>query len=258
MNRQAQACVMILLGGAVLRATVTDLYLRYVKEELRPFLIAASLVLIAAAAMTLWYELRPAFALHEPDGPAADRPDEADAAATTDEHGPAHHAHHEPRVAWLLILPVVGLLMVVPPALGSYAAGQAGTALTSEEEYEYPPLPAGDPARTSLLDYAARALWDKGESIDGRRVQLTGFITPGPEGQPILARMILSCCAADGRPVKLGMTGDAPTGLANDTWVQVIGRYSDRRGRDPINDEEIPYIEVESWREVPAPADPYE
>ena len=41
MNRQAQAVVMLLVGGAVLRASLTDLYLRYVKQGLRPFLIAA-------------------------------------------------------------------------------------------------------------------------------------------------------------------------------------------------------------------------
>lgn len=235
----AQACVMIFFGAAVLRASVTDLYLRYVKEGLRPFLIAASLLLIAVAVMTLWYELRP----------HADAPE--------DRH---EHAHHEPRVAWLLLLPALGLLLLAPPALGSYAAGQAGTALTAEQDYgyDYPPLPAGDPATTSVFDYAARALFDKGQSIGNRRVQLTGFITPGPDGQPILARMILSCCAADGRPVKLGLAGDVPTGLANDTWIQVTGRYTDRVTRDPINDEEIPYIDVESWRQVTAPKDPYE
>ncbi|MBM0202364.1 TIGR03943 family putative permease subunit [Micromonospora sp. NPDC051227] len=267
MNRMAQACVMIFFGAAVLRASVTDLYLRYVKEGLRPFLIAASLLLIAAAVMTLWYELRP-----YADGPE-DRNDPEDPAGgnrrqsaeqitsgptTEDVHD--EHAHHEPRVAWLLLLPALGLLLVSPPALGSYAAGQAGTALTAQQDYDYdyPPLPAGDPATTTVFDYAARALFDKGQSIGTRRVQLTGFITPGPDGQPILARMILSCCAADGRPVKLGMAGNAPTGLANDTWIQVTGRYTDRVTRDPINDEEIPYIDVESWRQVTAPKDPYE
>ncbi|MEU6207645.1 TIGR03943 family protein [Micromonospora musae] len=255
MNRQAQACVMFLLGGAILRATLTDLYLRYVKEGLRPFLIAASLVLIAAAVTTIWYELRAAFSSNGPDETTGDRPSGVGSVPAATDDG---HSHHEPRVAWLLILPVVGLLMVVPPALGSYAASQAGTALTTAEEYEYAPLPAGDPAKTTLLDYAARALFDDGHSIGDRRVQLTGFITPGPDGQPILARMVLSCCAADGRPVKLGMTGDIPTGLDNDTWIEVVGRYTDHRGRDPINDEEIPYVEVDSWREVVAPADPYE
>ncbi|MCO1594066.1 TIGR03943 family protein [Micromonospora sp. RHAY321] len=263
MNRLTQACIMIFFAAAVLQASVTDLYLRYVKEELRPFLIAASLLLIAAAVMTLWYELRP-----DP-GTTADRTNPDDREATNAEQAtsgsPAAvthdgHAHHEPRVAWLLILPALGLLLVAPPALGSYAAGQAGTAVTTQQDYgdDYPPLPAGDPARTTVLDYAARALFDKGQSIGNRRVELTGFVTPGPDGQPILARMVMSCCAADGRPVKLGMSGNAPTGLANDTWIQVTGRYTDRLTRDPVNDEEIPYIEVDFWRQVTAPKDPYD
>ncbi|MEH0827774.1 MULTISPECIES: TIGR03943 family putative permease subunit [unclassified Micromonospora] len=265
MNRQAQACIMILLGGAVLRASLTDLYLRYVKEELRPFLIGASLLLVVTAVMTLWYELRPAAAAapgaanaQQPPAPA--HPDgtvslPAAIAPEHDDHG--HHDHHGPRVAWLLLLPVLGLLLVAPPALGSYAAGQAGTALSAEQDYDYSPLPAGDPAPISVIDYAALALFDKGRSLDGRRVQLTGFITSGAGGEPILARMIMSCCAADGRPVKVGMTGDAPTGLADDTWIEVTGRYTDRLGRDPVNDEEIPFLNVESWRQVNPPANPY-
>ncbi|GIJ39971.1 TIGR03943 family putative permease subunit [Micromonospora andamanensis] len=247
MNRQAQAVILLLLGGAVIRASVTDLYLRYVKEGLRPFLIAAGLLLIAAAIMTLWYELRPA-------APRALAP-VGGSDTGHDGHG---HAHHEPRVGWLLILPVLGLLLVAPPALGSYAAGQAGTALSSQQQSDYPPLPEGDPVQVSVLDYASRALFDRGTSIGDRRVQLTGFIATGGDGEPILARMVLSCCAADGRPVKLGLTGDVPAGLPDDTWVEVTGRYSDRLGRDPVNDAEIPYLEVESWRQVPAPKRPYD
>ncbi|MFF5218441.1 TIGR03943 family putative permease subunit [Micromonospora sp. NPDC000442] len=297
MNRQAQAVILLLLGGAVLRASATDLYLRYVKEGLRPFLIAAGLLLIAAAIMTLWYELRPpAPRALAPAGGLGGAPAGADGAAPVggddavsvggsaavpawsdtgsrpllgdgagvpadgsgdgrDGHG---HAHHEPRVGWLLILPVLGLLLVAPPALGSYAAGQAGTALSSQQQSDYPPLPEGDPVQVSVLDYASRALFDRGASIGDRRVQLTGFIATGADGQPILARMVLSCCAADGRPVKLGLTGDVPAGLPDDSWVEVTGRYSDRLGRDPVNDAEIPYLEIESWRQVPVPKRPYD
>ncbi|RGC65601.1 hypothetical protein C5N14_28065 [Micromonospora sp. MW-13] len=250
MNRQAQAVVLLLLGGAVVRASVTDLYLRYVKEGLRPFLIAAGLVLVATAVTTLWYELRPpATGEHEPgDGPGEHGHEPGDGAG-----------HHEPRVGWLLLLPVFGLLLVAPPALGSYAAEQAGTALAAEAQpSDYPPLPPGDPAPVTVLDYASRALFDRGTSIGDRRVRLTGFIVAGPDGQPLLARMVLSCCAADGRPVKLGLTGDVPLGLPNDTWVEATGRYSARVGRDPVNDAEIPYLAVESWREVPAPRNQYE
>ena len=235
MNRQAQAVVLLLLGGAVVRASVTDLYLRYVKEGLRPFLIAAGLLLIAAAVTTLWYDLQ-------------DR-------TPAEEHG----HHHEPRVGWLLILPVLGLLLVSPPALGSYAAGQAGTVLTSQNpESDYPPLPAGDPVPVTLLDYASRAVFDEGRSLTGRTLQLTGFVTTGADGGPMLARMVLSCCAADGRPIKVALSGDVPTAVAPDTWVQVTGIYSARRGTDEINQAAVPFVEVTAWTEIPPPRQPYE
>lgn len=251
MNRQAQAVVLLLLGGSVLKASLTDVYLRYVKEGLRPFLIAAGVVLVAAAVATLWYDLR-----RRPEPTDANGDDDHH---SHDGHGHDHHGHHEPRVGWLLILPVLGLLLVAPPALGSYAAEQTGTALASRQTSDYPPLPEGDPVQIGLLDYASRALFDKGVSIGDRRVKLTGFIsTGGPGGEPVLTRMILSCCAADGRPIKVGMDGDAPTGLAPDTWVEVVGRYTDRIGTDPVNGEDIPYLSVESWRQVDPPKRQYE
>ena len=189
MSRLTQAVIMLLFGGAILKATITDIYLRYIKEGLRPFLIAAGVLLVAAAVMTIWYELRSATTApegHEDDG-----------------HG---HAPHEPRVGWLLILPVVGLLLVAPPPLGSYAAGQAGTVIVNPSDADYPPLPPGDPAPISLLDYASRAIFDGGKTLTGRNLELTGFITPGPDGKPMLARIVLTCCAADGRPIKVGLT----------------------------------------------------
>ena len=49
--------MLFLVGGAVLRASLTDLHLRYVKAGLRPLLLVAGVVLIAAAVATLWSEL---------------------------------------------------------------------------------------------------------------------------------------------------------------------------------------------------------
>ncbi|HEY2949855.1 MAG TPA: TIGR03943 family protein [Micromonosporaceae bacterium] len=238
MNRQAQGVVMLLLGGAVLKTSLTDMYLRYVKEGLRPFLVAAGAVLVVAAVMTLWYDLR------RGDG----EPDEAD----------GDHAHREPQVGWMLVLPVLGLLLVAPPALGSYAAGQSGTALSTQQSSDFPPLPKGDPATITVLDYASRAVFDKGVSLRDRSVQLTGFVSTGSDGQPILARMILTCCAADARPIKVGLSGNAPAGLAPDTWIQVVGRYSARTVNDPVNEQTIPYLEVETWQQVDAPKEQYE
>ena len=238
MNRQAQAVVLLLFGGAILRASFTDLYLRYVKEGLRPFLIAAGVMLVAAAAATLWYDLRP---------------------RTAQEELPGEHEHHGPGVGWLLILPVLGLLLVAPPALGSYAAGQSGTVLAGQSSGgDYPPLPAGEPVDVTLLDYASRAVFDEGRTLTGRSMRLTGFVTLGPDGQPMRARSILSCWAADGRPIKVGLSGDTPAGLPPDTWVTVIARYDPRTAPDAVNQAAIPYAEVVSWERIEPPRQQYE
>ncbi|GAA4955294.1 TIGR03943 family putative permease subunit [Actinoplanes utahensis] len=237
MNRRAQAIVLTLLGGAILKASLTDVYLRYVKEGLRPFLIVAGVMLLAAAVMTLYYDLR--------TGTAGD--------------GDPGHAHHEPRVGWLLILPALGLVLITPPALGAYAAGQSGTALAAvPADSEFAPLPPGDPVPLSLMDYASRAVFDDGHTLAGRRVRLIGFVTAGPDGQPMLARMVLACCAADGRPIKVGLTGDVRVDAPADTWVQVVGTYHDRVVKDPVNKADVPYLAVTSWQKTTAPRQTYE
>ncbi|GIE97105.1 TIGR03943 family putative permease subunit [Paractinoplanes rishiriensis] len=239
MSRLTQAVVLLLFGGAVLRASLTDLYLRYVKEGLRPFLIAAGVLMVAAAITTIWYSLR-----------SSGKSDE-------EQHDHGHEGHHEPRVGWLLILPVLGLLLVAPPALGSFAAGQSGSVTAAPSDSDYPPLPPGDPAPVALLDYASRALFDDGRSLTGRTLKLTGFITPAPDGKPMLARIVLSCCAADGRPIKVGMTGQTPIEVPADTWVEITGVYSPQRGKDPVNDVDVAFVEVKSWQEVAQPKNPY-
>lgn len=238
MNRPAQGMVLLLLGGAALRAALTDLHLRYVKEVLQPFLIVASVALLIAGAMTLYYEWR-----QHGDG-------------NGDGHG---HGHGEPRIAWLLIAPVLGLLLIAPPALGSYSAATAGTSLTVEQATELPPLPEHiDPVPVTVLDYSARVIWDDGRSLDGRRLELTGFALTDRNGQLHLARLVLSCCAADARPLKIGLVGDIPAGLPDDTWIEVVGDYVPQTGIDPINEATIPYLRVEQWREVEPPRQPYE
>ncbi|GAA0571010.1 TIGR03943 family protein [Paractinoplanes ferrugineus] len=242
MSRLTQAVVLLLFGGAVLRASLTDLYLRYVKEGLRPFLIGAGLLLVATGLMTLWHSLR---------APGTPSP----AAGTEPDDGHGHS--HEPRVGWLLILPVLGLLLVAPPALGSFAAGKSGSVAAPAAESDYPPLPAGDPASLSLLDYASRALFDDGRSLTGRTLRMTGFITPGADGSPMLARIVLTCCAADGRPIKVGLTGRPPLEAAANTWVEVTGVYSTERAKDPVNDVDVAYFEVRNWQEIAQPKQPY-
>jgi uncharacterized repeat protein (TIGR03943 family) len=246
-NRQAQAVILLLVGGAILRASLTDLYTRYVKVGLQPFLIVAGLVLVTAAVITLWYELRP----RQPHGALAATHD-GDAHETDDGHG---HVH-EPKVAWFLVLPVFALLLVAPPALGSYAAERSGIAL--QEVSEFPPLPAGDPVKISVIDYATRAVFDDGKSMQGRTVTLSGFLMPAKDGSTYLARMVLSCCAADARPVKIGLTGQVPADAKPDSWLEIVGTYTNKTAKDDVNGGVIPFIEVVESKPIEAPSNHYD
>ncbi|MEU4691552.1 TIGR03943 family protein [Actinoplanes sp. NPDC023714] len=171
--------------------------------------------------------------------------------------GPDDHAHHEPRVGWLLLLPVIGLLLVAPPALGSFTADQSGT-LPAAAESDYGPLPEGDPVPVGLLDYASRSIYDDGRSLAGRRLELTGFLSIGPDGGPMLARIVVSCCAADGRPIKVGLRGGPVIDVPGGTWVRVTGRHSTQRAKDPVNQADIAYLEVEQWQPITPPKQQYE
>ncbi|MFE9204203.1 hypothetical protein [Micromonospora sp. NPDC007230] len=73
----------------------------------------------------------------------------------------------------------------------------------------------------------------------------------------MLARIVLSCCAADGVPIKIGLRGQVPQAPAN-TWVRATGRWIPHTAKDPVNDADVPYFQVEDWQHIPAPAEPYE
>ncbi|RSN68544.1 TIGR03943 family protein, partial [Streptomyces sp. WAC 05379] len=111
MNRQAQAAVLFLLGASLLHAATTDLYLRYVKQGLRPLVLVSGAVLIAAALATAWYERKRARSRKQAQArarhPGAEHPGARNAHT---EHVDAEHAHREPRISWLLVLPLLALI----------------------------------------------------------------------------------------------------------------------------------------------------
>lgn len=244
MRRDAQAIILLLVGGGMLRLAWTGDYLNYVKPYAFWLIVPAGIILIAVAAITAVNAFHGgAVNLHE----LAKR-------ETDDGHG-----HGEPKIAWLLLAPVVGMLLVAPDALGSYEAERTGTVVGAEENRStYPELPDDvDPVPLTLLDYAARAIFDEGETLEGHRIQLRGFILYEGD-EPQLARMVVSCCAADARPVKIGFEGEVPADLEPDQWVEVVGVYTERQGRDEINGELVPYIEVESMTNIPTPENEYQ
>lgn len=161
MNRETQSVLLTLVGGALVRITVDDTFLRYVKDWMRPGLLVAGVALVLLGLVSLWRE-RPS------RGPDAAGP------------APSGHDEHGPWVAWLLVLPVLAIFLVAPPALGSYTVNRSTAAVPEPDDSGFDPLPAGDPVTVALTDYATRAIWDRGRSLEGRRVRLVGFLSPRP------------------------------------------------------------------------------
>jgi uncharacterized repeat protein (TIGR03943 family) len=192
-RRDTQSLLLVLLGGAVLRISADSTFLRYVRAWTRPYLLTAGAVLLLLGLLSLYRER---------------------AGGDPDRHGPP--------VGWLLLLPVFAIFLVAPPALGSYAAAGRGNEVAPPAgRGGTPPLPAGDPVTTTLTDFAVRAIWDGGRSLAGRRVRLVGFITPRPGGGFYLTRMVITCCAADARPLKVLISGGPAEQPAADSWLAV-------------------------------------
>jgi uncharacterized repeat protein (TIGR03943 family) len=249
-RKDAQGVLLVLVGATLIKLALTGTYIRYVKAGQLPLLLIAGIALLVTAAVTLWQ----AVVIPRRTPTAVVSGDENASVVGFDEAG----EHGGSRVGWLLVIPALALLLFSPPAIGSFQADRNGTALGSQAPSGFAALPDGDPVRISVLDYASRAVFDGGRSLAGRRVVLSGFVIPGPNGGTYLARMIVTCCAADARPIKVGLAGQLGGGLAQGRWVEVEGTYIERSDRDPVNSETIPYLQVSSLREIAAPAEQYE
>ncbi|GAA5702285.1 TIGR03943 family protein [Streptomyces avermitilis] len=217
MKRLSQVLLLVLSGLGVLHASLfTELYLRYVKEGMRPLLIASGAVLLVLGVAEAWSHRGPGGADEQ-----SERPEPEHHTDTDTDNG--HDHSKAPRVAWLLFLPALSLLLYAPPALGAYTASREAPKAVSEQEH-FDPLPATSPVPMTLTEFTSRVQQDREQVIKGRSVQMTGFVTPDKRGDGwYLTRIIISCCAADAQSVKVRIHG-GPALPAN-TWVSVTGTW---------------------------------
>ena len=245
MTREVQAVLLVLVGGAILRISLGTTYLNYVKEGMRPYLIASGALLLLLGVLALVDAVRH---WRQREGAA----DEGGHAHGGHAHG--GHAHGGPRAAWLLLLPVLAIFLIAPPALGAYTAARDTTNAAPPAQPKAPPLPAGDPVQVYVSDYVSRAVWDDGLTLAGRVVEMTGFVTPDPDGGWWLTRLTLTCCAADAVTSKVKAVG--ADDLAANTWVTVTGTWEAGGGTNST--AAIPLLRVQTLAEVPQPENPYE
>ncbi|HEX4251350.1 MAG TPA: TIGR03943 family protein [Pseudonocardia sp.] len=263
MRRDTQNVVLVLLGGALIKISATDLYLRYVKPGNKWYLLSAGAVILLLAAVSL---LRDAWqaragARQGAGGAGASVQDHGHRAHGHRDHGHgAHghlaHGHGEPHSPWLLMLPVLAIFLVAPPALGadSVQRASAGNSVTaSSTADDFPPLPESGVPELRLSDFVARAVWDRSGSLAGRDVALTGFVVHRG-GAAELARLVITCCAADARPMVVRLT-DAPD-LPSGTWLRLRARLLP--GSATAADGYTPSVQVLDAEPIAEPAEAYE
>ncbi|MFD1048617.1 TIGR03943 family putative permease subunit, partial [Kibdelosporangium lantanae] len=126
---------------------------------------------------------------------------------------------------------------------------------TSSEAFGFAPLPPGDLIDVSMRDFVERTAWDKSGSLDNRTVRLTGFVVH-KDADTYVARMTISCCAADAYPVKVKLVGPGIESLASDSWIQATVNY--QPGTSTKETRYIPTVTVKDLNPTAEPQDPYE
>lgn len=231
MSARTQAFALMLFGAVLLVLGASDLLLRFVRPSSRPWILAGGAAVVLLAVWSL----------------VASSRSRAASLATTDAHGHAAAS----RLTWLTLLPSVAVLLIAPPALGAFTANRQTQSAAVATGEAFGPLPSASPVELSVVEFAVRALDRDGRTLRDRTVSLTGFVTKQAPNGFLLARLVITCCAADAIPVLVRVEStDAPP--PTNRWVTVIGRYI---GQSPGR---IPVLRSVSIRSVAAPTNPYE
>jgi uncharacterized repeat protein (TIGR03943 family) len=230
-TEEVGATTVLLVGALLVRLALTGAYARYVRVGMGSLLLVAGILLVLLGFLGVVRALG--------GSPGAGAPDDG-------------HGHGHERVGWLLLVPVVALLLVAPPALGSYGVDRSTVVAVSSGGRTFTPLRSGATVPMTLLEYDERAADHDGASLGAVPVRLTGFVARAADGGGFrLARYQIQCCAADAVAAVVrvvGVSGDLP---ARDQWVIVTGTYHHSA-------DDVPELVASVVSPVPAPADPYE
>lgn len=232
MSRESENALLLLVGVGTAMITASGAFTRYVKASLMPWLYVSAAVLIVIALVAIVDDVR------RPGG---------------------HHGHdHSGRATWLLVIPVVVLVFITPPALRPEAGVPSVSAVSTEAlRRPFPPLSAGPAPEVSIPNVMIRAAQDSSGSLDGRTITVIGFTIHDGESVD-LGRFSVLCCVADARLARIHLRG-AGAGPARSypeyTWLRVEGTVLP--GRADGDSSAVPTMDAATITEIDAPADVY-
>ena len=235
MRRETENTILLLVGLSIGLITLTGAFTRYVKPALLPWLTLTAVLLVGLALVAIVGDIRRGGPGHDPD----------------DGHS------HRTGVVWLLVVPIVVLIFVTPPALRPQAAGGSVTTVSNDVlRRAFPPLPPGRAPEVALPEVLMRAANDTSGSLTNRLVTITGFVLNEPAGMD-LARIVIICCAADAQLARIHLRDHDGAALrfADNTWLRVEGEVTPAV-RQP-HTAPIPTLRAVTVTPVNAPANQY-
>jgi uncharacterized repeat protein (TIGR03943 family) len=241
-SRETENTLLLLVGISITMITVTGAFTRYVKPGLLPWLAASAALLIVLALAAIIGDVRRG-------GPrTSDQPSD---------HGDEHS--HRTGMVWLLLVPILVLIFVTPPALRPSAAAPSVTAVSNDVlNRAFPPLPAGRAPELSLPEVLMREAQDTTGALTNRTITVTGFVLNEAQGVD-LGRIVIICCAADAQLARIHLRGPAAAeaaGLTDNTWLRVEGEVI-AAPRQP-HSVTIPTLQANAVIRIDAPPNPYD
>jgi len=119
---------------------------------------------------------------------------------------------------------------------------------------------ANNPEDRSIVDWTRTlSVYPEPDAYAGDPVNVDGFVIHPPDLDDnliIIARFMITCCAADAYPVGLPVQlppGTSRQDLEPDSWVQIRGQMKSGR----LEDRRQVIIAAESFDPIPEPDDPY-
>jgi uncharacterized repeat protein (TIGR03943 family) len=245
MSRETENAILLLVGISIAMIAISGAFTRYVKPGLLPWLIASAVLLVVLALVAIIGDIRRG-------GPRT--------TGTHDENGDHTQAHsHRAGIVWLLIVPVLVLIFVTPPALRPSAAAPSVTTVSNDDvifRQALPPLPPGEAPELSLPEVLIREFHDSAGSLTNRPITVIGFVLNEKQGVD-LGRIVIICCAADAQLARIHLGGPAvaqAAGLPDNTWLRVVGKVTP----PPPNSARIPTLQATGVTRIDAPANPYD
>ena len=223
MTGRVQAAVLMVLGAVLVRLACSSELASYVRPGTRPLVLAAGAVLGLVGALTA----RP--------GPASRAGSQAPAT----------------RAAWLLLAPVLSIAIVAPPALGVLTASRPPVA-PPRPSSGFTALPGSGTVTIRLSDIVLRTVWHAGSTLQGRTLRVIGFVARTTGHGFVLARLVITCCAADARPYDIDIT-ELPRPPPPGQWVAVTGRYLGASAAGAV----VPAMRAAEVAPISQPAVPY-